>query len=75
MSNLAQCEVLVMALPEAERWQLADRLLESLSDHRGWTSEEIISEALKRGSEMESDPESVLSEDEFWARLKQKQGS
>lgn len=75
MSNLAECEVLAMALPESERWKLADKLVESLSVDCSWTPQEIMAEALKRDSEMDMNSGSVMSEEEFWADLKQRSGS
>lgn len=64
MATIAEAEELALSLTESERAQLAERLLSSLPgvlvDEDGG-----IAEALRRDKEMDSDPQKIISHDDF----------
>lgn len=65
MSVLAEIEQQAMRLSQKDRGQLATKLLASLG-HPFDGDEDIVALALERDREMDENPESVLSEEEFW---------
>ena len=64
MVTVAEIETLAFELPEADRAKLAAHLLDSLS---GVLAEEDdgLAEALRRSEEMDRDPSSCLTHEEF----------
>jgi hypothetical protein len=68
MSTFAEVEKKAMTLSEAERGQLASRLIASLGSPFE-DDEDVIELALQRDREMDEHPETVMSEEEFWASI------
>lgn len=70
MSVIAEAEELALSLSTKDRGELISRLIESLGspaeDEEDW-----IEEALRRDKEMDENPESVLSEEEFFSSLRE----
>jgi len=64
MSVSAEAERLAFSLPESERAKLAEGLLRSLHPVLA-DVDEGVGEALRRDREMDENPETVISHDEF----------
>ena len=64
MSVIAEIEKQALSLPDQERAKLADRLIASLPPD--FMYEEEIEEAERRSREMDEDPSTVLSHEEFF---------
>ncbi len=64
MSIVADIEKQALDLPDQERAKLADRLIASLPPD--FTNDDEIEEALRRSKEMDSDPNRVISHEEFF---------
>jgi hypothetical protein len=64
MSVIAEAEKLALSLTDNERAKLAERLLMSLPED--FIDEDELEEALRRSREMDENPETVLSHDEFF---------
>ena len=69
MSVIAEAEELGLSLSTKDRGKLISKLIESLDspledDEDGW-----IEEALRRDKEMDENPESVLTHEQFMAGL------
>ncbi len=70
MSTIAELEEKAMSLTKMERGKLISKLIESLGspfeddDEDAW-----IEEAVRRDKEMDENPESVLTHEEFMAGL------
>ena len=71
MLVVTEAEALAMNLPKAERGRLASKLLVSLGNPFEDDSDDIIELALRREKEMEEHPETVVSEEEFWASIEE----
>jgi len=71
MPTIAEVEKLVLALPEADRTQLAYRLMSSLPDDVAWDVEGWL-EANRRSAEMDADPSACLSLEEFEAMIERR---
>jgi hypothetical protein len=69
MSVLTEIEEKAMSLSKKDRGQLASKLLASLGSPFDDDDEDVIELALKRDREMDEDPDTVMSEEEFWASL------
>ena len=65
MSIIAEVEEKAMTLTKAERGHLASRLIASLGSPFD-EDEDVIELALRRDTEMDEHPETVMSEEEFW---------
>ncbi len=70
MSTIAEIEEKAMTLSKTERGELASRLIASL-DSPFDDDEDVIELALKRDKEMDEHPETIMSEDEFWASIEE----
>ena len=70
MSVIAEVEKLAFALTENERAKLADTLIDSLPDD--FIDEAEIEEALRRDREMDEDPSTVISHEEFFRFFKER---
>jgi len=68
MSVVTEIEKKAMALTKAERGHLASRLIASLGSPFD-DDEDVIELALQRDKEMDEHPETVISEQEFWASI------
>ena len=68
MSIIAEVEEKAMTLSKAERGELASRLIASLGSPLD-DDEDVIELALQRDREMDEHPETVMSEEEFWASI------
>jgi hypothetical protein len=64
MSVVAEAEKLALSLTDNERAKLAERLLMSLPED--FIDEYELEEALRRSREMDENPETVLSHEEFF---------
>jgi len=71
MTMIAEVEEKAMKLNKAERGELASRLIASLGSPFDDDEEDIIELALRRDKEMDDHPETVMSEEEFWASIKE----
>lgn len=71
MSVVTEAEELAMNLPKAERGRLASKLIVSLGSPFEDDCDDIIELSLRREKEMEENPETVVSEDEFWASIEE----
>ena len=75
MSTLQEIETAVLRLSDKDRLQLADKLLGSLPPPpAAGNPDEILNEAMRRDSELESGRVRPLSETEFWSGLRRGQG-
>ena len=70
MSVIAEAEELALSLSKADRGRLASKLIESLGNPFE-DDEDIIELSLRRAKEMDEHPETVMSEEEFWASLEE----
>lgn len=69
MSVITEVEELALSLPVSDRGKLAEKLIRSLPSP-GWDDDDDgIEEALRRDKEMDENPESVLTHEEFKAGL------
>ena len=68
MSIIAEVEEKAMSLPKTERGQLASKLIASLGSPFD-EDEDAIELAVQRDREMDENPETVISEVEFWASI------
>lgn len=60
-----------LRLPDSSRARLAEKLIASLPSPFVDEDEEWIEEALRRDREMDENPDSVMSEEEFFNSLRQ----
>ncbi len=67
---VAEVEKLALSLPFNERAKLADLIIESLPDD--FIDDEELQLALQRDKEMDEDPSTVLTHDEFFDFFKQR---
>ncbi len=67
---VAEVEKLALSLPFNERAKLADRIIESLPDD--FIDDEELQLALQRDKEMDEDPSTVLTHEEFFGFFKQR---
>ena len=70
MSVVAEVEEMALKLSDSERGRLANKLIASLPSPFARDDEEWVEEALRRDREMDENPESVMSHDEFFSSLK-----
>jgi hypothetical protein len=71
MSVVAEAEELAFRLSKPERGRLASKLIASLGNPFEDDNEDIIELSLRRAKEMDEHPETVMSEEEFWASLEE----
>lgn len=71
MSVIAEAEELALSLPKPERGKLVSKLIASLGSPFEDDDEDVIALVLERDREMDEHPETVMSEDEFWASLEE----
>ena len=72
MSVITEAEELALSLSKTERGILISKLIESLgSPPENDDEDEWVEEALRRDKEMGENPESVMTEDEFFASLRE----
>ncbi len=69
MSTITEAEELVFSLPVADRAKLAERLWQSIPDD--YIDAEELEELLRRDREMDENPDSVMSHDEFFTSLRE----
>lgn len=69
MSIIAEVEEKAMSLPKTERGLLASRLIASLGSPFDDKDEDVIELAVQRDREMNDNPETVISEDDFWTSI------
>lgn len=67
MSSASEIQSLAMKLPQRSRLKLAGELLRSVTP--SISPADILEEAAKRDSEMESGKVTPLTESEFWAGI------
>jgi len=67
MNTALEIHVLAMKLPQRSRLKLAGELLRSLAPNTA--PEDVLHEAIRRDSEMESGKVTALSESEFWSGI------
>lgn len=70
MSIIAEVEEKAMSLSKAERGHLASLLIASLGSPFN-DDEDVVELALQRDREMDEHPETVMSEEEFWASIEE----
>lgn len=71
MSAIAEAEKLVFSLPEKDRAELVGKILRSLPSPFVDEDEDWVEEALRRDREMDENPASVMTEDEFFTSLRE----
>lgn len=69
MSVIAQAEELALSLSRKERGELASKLIASLGTPFDAEDEDIVELSIRRDKEMDEHPESVVTEEEFWAGI------
>ena len=76
MTKLAEIEAAALRLTDKERLHLAGKLLGSVPPPKSSnTPAEILAEANRRNAEIESGEVKALSEDQFWAGVRQSANS
>lgn len=70
MSVIAEAEELALKLSDSERARLAEKLIASLPSPFVDEDEDWVEEALRRDKEMDENPESVMTEEEFFKSLR-----
>ncbi len=70
MSVITEVEELAFKLSDSERGQLADKLIGSLPSPFVEEDDDWVAEALRRDREMDENPESAMTHDEFFASLR-----
>ena len=70
MSVVAEVEELALKLSNSERGRLANTLIASLPSPFVADDDNWVEEALRRDREMDENPESVMTHDEFFASLR-----
>jgi len=70
MSVITEVEELAFKLSDSERGRLADKLIASLPSPFAREDDEWVEEAMRRDREMDENPESVMTHEEFFASLK-----
>ena len=73
MSVISEAETIEQALnlPDASRAKLAEKLIASLPSPFVEEDEDWVEEALRRDREMDENPDSVMTEEEFFNSLRQ----
>lgn len=71
MSIVTDAEELALKLSDSERAKLAEKLIGSLPSPFVDEDEDWVAEALRRDREMDENPESALTEEEFFASLRE----
>jgi hypothetical protein len=72
MTVLAEAEKLVFSLPEKERAKLAERIIASLPGPFIDDDDDGIEEALRRSSEMDENPDSIISIEQLHKMIKER---
>lgn len=70
MSIIAEAEELAFKLSEAERGQLVERLISTLPSPFTKEDDDWVEEALRRDREMDEKPETAMTQEEFFASLR-----
>ncbi|MBX3290340.1 MAG: addiction module protein [Acidobacteria bacterium] len=70
MSVVADAEELALKLSDSERAKLAEKLIASLPSPFVDGDEDWVEEALRRDKEMDDNPESVMTEEDFFTSLR-----
>ena len=73
MSVVSEAETIEQALrlPDSSRAKLAEKLIASLPSPFVDEDEDWVEEALRRDREMDEDPDSVMTQEEFFNSLRQ----
>jgi putative addiction module component (TIGR02574 family) len=73
MSVISEAETIEQALklPDESRARLAEKLIASLPSPFVDEDEDWVEEALRRDREMDENPDSVMTEEEFFASLRE----
>ena len=71
MSVIAEAEELALSLSTQDRGKLISRLIESLGSPFEDDEDDWIEEALRRDREMDENPESVMTQEEFFGSLRE----
>jgi putative addiction module component (TIGR02574 family) len=71
MSVVTEAEELALSLSDADRAKLAEKLIASLPSPLVEEDNDWIAEAMRRDKEMDENPESVLTKEEFFTSLKE----
>jgi hypothetical protein len=73
MSVISEAETIkqALSLPDPSRAKLAEKLIASLPSPFVDEDEDWVEEALRRDREMDGNPDSVMSEEEFFTSLRQ----
>jgi hypothetical protein len=73
MATIVEIEKLALSLPEKERAALAANLLESLPGVL-FDEDEGVTEALSRDSEIDSNPDQIISLEQLDAQIQSRRG-
>lgn len=71
MSVITDAEKIAMSLPASDRAKLAEKLIESLPSPFVEEDKDWVVEALRRDREMDENPESVMTHEEFFSSLRE----
>ncbi len=74
MSGITEAETVRQALrlPDASRAKLAEKLIASLPSPVVAEDEDWVEEAVRRDREMDEDPDSVMTHEEFFKSLRKR---
>ena len=70
MSVIAEAEELALSLSESDRAKLAEKIIASLPSPFVEEDDNWVEEALRRDREMDENPESVMTHEEFFTSLR-----
>lgn len=71
MPTVAEAEKLVFSLSEKDRAELVGKIIRSLPSPFVAEDEDWVEEALRRDREMDEQPETVLTEEQFFTSLRE----
>jgi putative addiction module component (TIGR02574 family) len=71
MAVIAEAEELALSLSESDRGKLAEKLIASLPTPHVHEDEDWVNEALRRDREMDDDPGSVMTHEQFFASIRE----
>ena len=70
MPTVIEAEEILLGLPDSERAKFAEKLISSLPSPFVEEDDNWVDEALRRDREMDENPESVMTHEEFFTFLR-----
>lgn len=68
--SIVEAEEFLLSLPDADRAKFAEKLIASLPSPAVEEDEDWVTEALRRDKEMDDDPGSAMTHEEFFGSLR-----